>query len=186
MLIKAINKDKVKILIEDKDIGLFPDIKNLDPDSEKSRALILKLLKEVHTRTGIDLLYGKVVIEAVSGTGGSYYLLITRVKDNDREADGDLYLFVACALENIIDAMRAFKTYENLTVSGSAIYSYKNKYYLAVEFPPSTVSDGKFYLLVKELCEHLEKCKWSILNEALLKEWGELIVQDPVFLSEQE
>ena len=60
------------------------------------------------------------------------------------------------------------------------MYKYRDKYYFTVDFPPETVSGENFYLLIKKLTEFSVKCKWSIVNEALLEEWGELIAQNPI------
>lgn len=183
MLIKAINEDKVKILVEEKDIGVFPDFKTLDYNNDDSREFILGLLKEVYTSTGINFLDGRVVIEALPGNAGAYYIVITRMshdKTKPSKPDGDLYLFELCDLEKIFDAASVFSRFENLTVTETALYKFKNKYYLAVDFPPETVSDNKFYLLIKSLTEHFDKCKWNIINDAILKEWGELIIKDPI------
>ncbi len=186
MLIKAVDKDTVKILIEHKDIEDFPNFKNLDYNSDSAKKFIFKLLKEIYSQTGINFLDGKVIIEALPGSNDSYYLLVSRIGVSDdkyiSKPDGDIYIFKFTDIETIFDIAKMIDSFKKLPISTTQIYKYRDNYYLLVEFPPATVSDSRFYSLVKAICEYAQKCKWNIINEALLKEWGELICPNILLL----
>lgn len=186
MQLKIIDNDKVKILIEDRD---DIDFEQLDHNSLASRELILLLLKEVYKKTGVNFLNSKVLIEVVAGAMGSHYIIVTRISpgsvsandyDNMAKADGDMYLFELNCLENIFDVAGVFDSVRELEIGSTEIYKYKNKYYLAVDFPPETVANDKFYQFIKSVTEFCAKCRWNIINEALLKEWGELLSLNPI------
>ena len=190
MQLKVLDKDKVKILIEDKDIEeSLISIDSIDCRQKASREFILKLLNETYIQTGIDFLSSKVLIEVVPGASGSYYIIITRLSqkpepyvdfDTTVKADEDMYLFELYHPENVFDISKIIRDTPSLTVGHSKMFKYKEKYYLSVYFPPKTVSDGDFPALIKSFCEFSAKCKWNLYNECILAEWGELLWEEPL------
>lgn len=190
MQLKVIDKNKVKILIEDKDIVdslLLTD--GIDCQQKATREFILKLLNETYVRTGIDFLSSKVLIEVIPGVSGSYYIIITRISqkpepyvefDTTVKADEDMYLFELYHPENIFDISKIARDTPSLAIGHSKMFKYKEKYYLSVYFPPKTVSDEEFTSLIKSFCEFSSKCRWNLYNECILAEWGELLCDDPL------
>lgn len=190
MLLKVIDKDKVKVLIEDKDLekyGITYD--NLDSEDDSSRELLLMLFNEIYSSTGVNFLESRVLVEVIPGVSNSYYIIITRLSpssdravniDKTAKADEDMYLFELYCPENIFDIAGVFKKNKDIKIGATRMYKYKDKYYFTVDFPPETVSGDRFYMIVKCITEFSAKCKWSIINEALLEEWGELLARNPV------
>lgn len=189
MFLKVIDNDKVKILVEPKDIGdTGITFENLDYNDPLSRAFILELLDETYIRTGINFLESKILIEAVPGISNSFYVIITRVSDSEdpsvnfdktAKSDRDMYLFELLYPESVFDIMRVLNKKYAMKTDGSRLYKYRGKYYLCIWFPPETVANESFYQLVNSITEYSHKCKWRVTNEALLEEWGELIINDP-------
>ena len=190
MLLKVIDKDKVKVLIEDKDLekyGITYD--DLDSEDDSSREFLLMLLNEIYSSTGVNFLESRVRVEVIPGISNSYYIIITRLSpssdnavniDKTAKADEDMYLFELYCPENIFDIAGVFKKNKDIKISTTRMYKYRGKYYFTVDFPPETVSGDRFYMIVKRITEFSTKCKWSIINEALLEEWGELLARNPV------
>lgn len=190
MLLKVIDKDKVKVLIEDKDLEEYSvTFENLDSDDASSREFLLMLLNEIYSSTGVNFLESKVLVEVIPGISNSYYIIITRLSpssdnavhiDKTAKADEDMYLFELYCPENIFDIAGVFEKNKDVKISATRMYKYRGKYYFTVDFPPETVSGERFYMIIKRLTEFCTKCKWSIINEALLEEWGELLAKNPV------
>ena len=188
MQLKVIDKDKVKILIEDKDfeeLCVPEDITNCNEIN--SSEFILKLLDQTYIQTGIDFSDSKVLIEVLPGISSAFYIIITRLeskgtiqKQISLKADEDMYLFKLHQLENIFDVSDVFKRYTTLKIGGSRIYKFKNRYYFSIDFPPETVSDNVFYDLIKDITLYSDKCKWNILNEPILCEHGKLLIKNPI------
>ncbi len=190
MRLKVIDENKVKILIENKDFDEYSVPEDVC-DYEKSavREFILKLLNEIYIQTGIDFFNSKVFLEIIPGTSDAFYIVISRISSENQpfqltsvKADEDMYLFELYHPENIFDVSNLINKQNTLKVGNSKMYRYKNKYYIAVYFPPETVSDAKFYDLIKKITEYSKKCRWNILNEPILDEWGEMI-SDNIFQS---
>ncbi len=190
MLLKVIDKDKVKVLIEDKDLEEYSvTFENLDSNDASSREFLLMLLNEIYSNTGLNFLQSKVLVEAIPGISNSYYIIITRLSpssdntvniDKTAKADEDMYLFELYSPENIFDIAGVFEKNKDIKISATRMYKYRGKYYFTVDFPPETVSGERFYIIIKSITEFCVKCKWSLINEALLEEWGELIAQNPI------
>ena len=188
MQFKVIDKNRVKILIEDKDLDLFEnaeEVTNLCYDPPKE--LVLLLLREVYLRTGIDFLESKILFEMIPGTNSAFYIVITRLQtgapDSDKDsvkADEDMYLFELYHVENIFDISCIVKNEKRLKAGSSKLYKFKNKYYLTVDFSPLTVAENGFYEFIKRLTEYSHKCKWNLLNESMLAEWGETVISEPL------
>ena len=124
MQLKVIDKDKVKILIERKDIEEnLISFESIDSQQKASREFILMLLKETYMRTGLNFLNSKILIEALPGTADSFYVIITRISaplensvelDTTLKADEDMYLFKLNNAENIFDIIETAKIFENI------------------------------------------------------------------------
>lgn len=190
MQLKVIDKDKVKILIERKDIEEnLISFESIDSQQKASREFILMLLKETYMRTGLNFLNSKILIEALPGTADSFYVIITRISaplensvelDTTLKADEDMYLFKLNNAENIFDIIETAKIFENIEISRSKLYKYKDCFYLAVYFPPKTVAAAEFDKLISGICKFSQKCKWTLYNEPVLFEWGEILWDEPL------
>ncbi len=185
MYFKVIDDNKVKILVEQSDtadIGIT--FESLDYNDDITRAFILSLLKNAYIHTGMNFLDSKVFIEAVAGSCGSFYIIVTRVckegtpsvnLDKTAKADKDMYLFELFSPEVVYDIVGILNNTDALKADSAKLYKYKGKLYLAIDFSPETTDKDEFYILIKNISEYSYKCKWRILNDALLYEWGELI-----------
>ncbi len=189
MLLKVIDKDKVKVLLENEDMTQYSiSFESLNPDDISSREFLLGLLKKIYDSTGLNFLDCKVMIEVVPGMSDSCYIIITRlckssddtVCENSAKADEDMYLFEMYCAENIFDIAEVFNKNRDIKISTTKMYKYRGKYYFTVDFPPETVSSEWFYMFIKRLTEFCVKCRWNIINEALLNEWGELVAKNPI------
>lgn len=185
MQFKVIDNDKVKILVESKDFDNFPELDECR--SGEVKEFILNLLDKIYVSTGVNFLGSKIFVEVISGGELSFYVVVTRLHDKTAtgniqtvKADEDMYLFELYFPECIFDVSQTIRNAKKLKTGTSRMYKYKEKYYLCINFPPQTVSDPDFYSLINSITCHSKKCKWNLLNEAFLCEWGELIIENPL------
>lgn len=190
MFLKVINTDKVKILVEENDIieyGL--SFESLDYNDSLSKDFVLHLLEETFLKTGINFLDSKILIEAVPAISNSFYVIITRISysddpsvnfDKTTKCDHDTYLFELSVPENIFDIISVIRK-SNYKTGNMYLYEYHNKLYFSIDFPPETADSEDFYLLIRKITEHSDKCRWRITNEAILKEWGTLLISPEQF-----
>lgn len=190
MFLKVINSDKVKILVEEKDIVEYGlNFENLDYNESLSKNFVLQLLEETYLKTGINFLDSKILIEAVPAISNSFYVIITRLSYSDApsvnfdktvRSDEDMYLFELSSPENLFDIIEVIRN-GGFKTGEMRLYEYRKKFYFSIDFPPETADSDSFYLLVRKITEYSEKCKWRITNEALLKEWGTLLISSEQF-----
>ena len=188
MQMKVIDYDKVKVLVEPKDYCNIKNIENITDYTQKStREFVLKLMQEIYLQTGINFLSSKVLLETVSGGASSFYIIITRLENESTpdnpiplKADEDMYLFELYGVENIFNLIKLIKNSKQLKTGENRLFKYKDKYYLAVNFSAETVSMSEFEKFIVKSGEYCKRCKWSLLSEAFLKEWGEEVLNSPI------
>lgn len=178
MRLKVINSESVKVLIEKKDMDEgYPAMDMISPDIDSSGTFIVTLLQEILEKTGVDFLDSKVIIDILPGIDESYYLIISKLTSGKKTYDvggEDIYLFELDAVENITDAL-SFVTDSEIHANTVRIYKYKQRYYLMLGFLPDSADAPDFQNFVRQICRYARKCKWSLYNEPVLEEWGELI-----------
>ncbi len=186
MLFKVINNDKVKVLVEANELNGFKP-SNLDKDDETSRNTIAKLLIDIYNQTGVNFLDSKIVVEVLSGVSKTYYLIITRVTESEKNLslnsnnDGvDMYLFRLEGPEKTIDIANEFKKCENIKLNNSELHKYNGQYFLSLYFSADSVNSDEFDDFIVNLARCANRCKWSILNESILHEWGQLICKNVI------
>ena len=187
MQVKVINNDKVKILIEDKDFDDFIDFKGLvEFDRLNEKEFMFKILCKTYEQTGLDFLNSKILVDIIPGASTSFYIVVTRIQtektvgNSPVKADEDMYLFELHYPECIYDIAEILTTNKVLKIGSNKMFKYKNKYYFMINFPPETVSSEQFKYLINDLTKYSCKCKWSIMNEGFLMEWGEILISQPV------
>lgn len=175
MLFKVINKDKVKVLIEKNEFSksFLDDIQNQTEEGKNALAL---LLINIYNETGISFLNSDVYIELVTGISNSFYIIITRLdaqSTNEQQLmqnESDMYIYRLNNIEDIFDIANKIDT--NLLTSNS-LYKYKNSYYLLVSFKKENIEKT-----LETFSRLAKKCKWRLINDAILNEWGTLIKKD--------
>lgn len=188
MLVKVLDENRVKILMEDQDIALYDlPFEKLNYDDPFSRAFIYELIQKTYDQTGVNFQDCRVMIEVVPGVSRTYYILLTRMERDGREkiefdkadrTDTEMYIF---KVEHGADVLRLFRGMRRYRPEKSELYVYKNRYYLALAFPPHVTAEPEFARFLFRLEEYGSRCRYHYTNEAVLKEWGELLLGPDAF-----
>lgn len=188
MLVKVLDENRVKILMEDQDIALYDlPFEKLNYDDPFSRAFIYELIQKTYDQTGVDFQDSRVMIEVVPGVSRTYYILLTRMEQGGREkiefdkadrTDTEMYIF---KVERGADVLKLFRSMRAYRPEKSELYFYKNRYYVALAFPPHVTSQSEFARFLARLEEYGGRCRYHYMNEAVLKEWGELLLAPDAF-----
>ncbi len=181
MLFKVINNDKVKILIEKNDIKNFEKIR-FDSNCEDTKNAIAILLLGIYEQTGLNFLNNSVLIESVKGYSDTFYVVITRLDEskNNNFSDTDevdMYLFILDNIEDVMDLSKLFIS-NNTSLKCSKLYRYKDKLYICLYFSPEQIAKSDFDKLIKSIEKLYTRCRWSILNDVILNEWGTLVCEN--------
>lgn len=184
MLVKVLDNDRVKILMEDQDIAFydlpFEKLSEEDPDSQ---AFIYELIQKTQERTGIDFKDCKVMIEVVPGVSGSYYILLTRMREEGEGkicfdkadlAEREVYIF---RINHAWDIPSFFELMSGFSPEESSLYFFGESYYALLAFNPSIIKNSDFNFFLLSLEEFADRCRYQYINEALLMEWGECICE---------
>lgn len=184
MLVKVLDENRVKILMEDQDIAYYDlPFEKLNYDDPISRAFIYDLIQKTYEHTGVDFKNSRVMIEVIPGVSGSYYVLLTRMEQTGKEkiefdktecCDREMYIF---KLERAYQLSPFFKRFTCQPPEQSRLYFYGNAYYAVVTFSPTVVNGENFRLILLSLEEFGSRCRYHFANEGLLKEWGECILE---------
>ncbi len=174
MIIKAINSDKIKILLTISDMErLKLTYEELDYQSPSSKRAISELLSFAKAKTGFDFTGARLYIEAFSNGDGSCTLLFTKL---DKAPLGETRKkpFVTDALpvifefEHIDDAARfARACLENVTPL--ALYSINGRYRLVLGAKSAQ-------RLTPLLCEFGKQCGSGLTDLSYLDEHGSLLL----------
>ncbi len=182
MLLKILDEDRVKILMEEQDIEHYDlPFEKLNYDDPYSRAFIYELMQKTYDETGIDLSDSRVMIEVVPGVARAYYILISRIKqEGERKIEFDKaeipeaeeYIFCLCKGEELLRFLKHFKIFYP---QNSEIYLYNQQYYVLLSYGPQTVKEPRFLEFIYGLEEYGKRCDYQFHNAALLKERGECL-----------
>jgi negative regulator of genetic competence, sporulation and motility len=183
MLVKVLDENRVKILMEDNDIEFYDlPFEKLNYDDPLSRAFIYELIQKTYDQTGVDFMDCRVMIEVIPGVSRAYYILLTKIEQEGQEqfefdkadkAEAETYIF---KLNHGTEVLRFFKCLCEFDPESSELYYYNQKYYITLSFSPAVTVDPKFGLLLNRLEEYGGRVLYNYTNEAFLKEWGELLV----------
>ena len=183
MLVKALDENRVKILIEDRDIDYYDlPFEKLTYEEPTSRAFIYELLEKAYDQTGVNFMDCRLMIEVIPGVSRSYYILLTKIlRDGDEKVEFDkadrseseMYIF---KIDRGSEVIRFFQYLKMTPPEKSDLYFYNNAFYIALSFPMYETKKKEFQWFLHGLEEHGERCRFRYSNEALLREWGERLL----------
>lgn len=174
MIFSVISKDKVKVLVERNELTIIDDIENFSIGDSIPRS-IAEFLLIVYKQTGVDFTNNKIVIEVVACSLQSYYIIITRITSEDQSHDDnevDMYIFRLTKPEKLFEVVDKIKTMSFEKIKNE-LYEFKDTLYFCIYVKSNdySVQDN----LIPLLEETFERCKWNIVNDSMLKEWGKLL-----------
>ena len=188
MLVKVLDENRVKILMEDHDVELYDiPFEKLNYDDPLSRAFIYELIQKTYDQTGVNFQDCRVMIEVVPGVSRTYYILLTRMEREGREriefdkadrADAEMYIF---RVTNGSDVLKLFHYMDRFRPEISELYRYKQQYYILLSFSPDVMLDPYFPSFLSGLEEFGGRCRFHYINESILKEWGELLLDTDAY-----
>lgn len=183
MLVKVLDQNRVKILMEDQDVEFYGlPFEKINYDDPHSRAFIYELIQKTYDQTGVDFKDCRVMIEVIPGVSGAYYILLSKMEregqdriefDKAERSDSEVYVF---RLSRGVEVLRFFEFLQKCQPEISELYFYLNDYYVMLTYPaPMTVKE-EFLQFLTRLEEYGGRCRYQYENEALLKEWGVLLI----------
>ncbi|PWM41044.1 MAG: hypothetical protein DBX52_02425 [Clostridiales bacterium] len=188
MLVKVLDENRVKILMEDQDIDFYDlPFEKLNYDDPFSRAFIYELIQKTYDQTGVNFQDCRVMIEVVPGVSRTYYILLTKIERDGREkiefdkadrTDTEMYIFKVDRGADVLKFFRAMRRYQP---EKSDLYFYKNSYYIALSFSPHVTVEPDFARFLFQLEEYGGRCRYHYMNESILKEWGERLLGPDAF-----
>lgn len=184
MLLKIIDENRVKILMEDQDIDRYGlPFEKLNYDDPHSREFICGLIKKTYEETGINLCDSRVMVEVVPGVARSYYILISKMKQGGEEQiefdkaelpEPQEYIFLINSGYDLVCFLGQLKGFYP---QNSTLYLYNQHYYILLSYQPWAVNDIRFPDLLNHLEEYGTRCEYRLENVSFLKEYGECIVE---------
>lgn len=188
MLVKVLDENRVKILMEDNDIEFYDlPFERLNYDDPLSRAFIYELIQKTYDQTGVDFMDCRVMIEVIPGVSRAYYILLTKIDQEGQEQfefdkadriETEIYIY---KLNNGTDVLKFFKKLQEFKPQTSELYYYNQNYYVALSFLPNATLDPHFECFLMHLQEYGSRVCYHYANDAFLKEWGELLVGSDAF-----
>ncbi len=183
MLLKILDENRVKILMEEQDIEQYDlPFEKLNYDDPYSRAFIYDLIQKTYEETGINLCDSRVMIEVVPGVARAYYILISRIKrdgnakiefDKAELPEADEYVFLLRTGDELI---RFFKQLKAFYPQNSELYCYNRRYYAILSYHAQTENSDSFLEFLNHLDEYGERCDYQFHNISLLKERGDCMI----------
>lgn len=183
MLVKVLDENRVKILMEDHDVEFYDlPFEKLNYDDPLSRAFIYELIQKTYDQTGVNFQDCRVMIEVVPGVSRTYYILLTKMEQEGREkiefdkadrTDTEMYIF---RIVHGTDVLKFFKNMQKFRPETSELYLYKQCYYVTLSFSPNLITQPEFTQFLSSLEEFGGRCRYHYTNESLLREWGELLL----------
>ncbi|MBQ7034576.1 MAG: adaptor protein MecA [Clostridia bacterium] len=189
MLVKVLDENRVKILMEDQDIEQYDlPFEKLNYDDPYSRAFIYNLIEKTYDQTGLNFRDSRLIIEVVPGFSRSYYILLTKIEkegeekiefDKSESVETEMYVF---RLECGYDVLQFIKQIGEFYPEKSALYLLNDHFYLTLSFGADAVKKEEFGRYIKRLEEFGFRCRYHYANESILKEWGMLIAGPDVVM----
>lgn len=180
MLLKVLDENRVKILMEDQDIDLYDlPFEKLNYEDRYSRAFIMELLQKTYEETGVNFQDCKVMVEVIPGVSKSYYILLSKIEGSgDRKIEFDKAelseneTYIYC-LKTANELIRFLKQMKKLYPIKDELFYYNDKYYIVLDFSSQLIAQNEFAFFLSKMEEYGERCRFKMTNEAVLREWGE-------------
>ena len=183
MLVKVLDENRVKILMEDQDVEFYDlPFEKINDEEPQVRSFLYDLIQKTHEETGVNLKNCRLMVEVIPGVSRSYYILITRMPGDGTEklefdkidrTDSEMYLF---KINDGAGVLRFFDYLKNFRPAKSELYYYQHCYYAALAFRPYQTARADFSSFIMQLEEFGGRCRYHSANEATLREWGELLL----------
>ncbi len=183
MLVKVLDENRVKILMEEQDIDQYDlPFEKIDYDDPVSKAFLFELIQKTYDETGMNFQDGRLMVEVIPGVSRSYYILLTRIKsdgeekiefDKTEQYEAEMYIF---RVEHGRDVIRFFDACYAFHPKASQVYYYSDSYYITLSFHPHQISDKGFAPFIQHLEEYGKRCRYHYINGAILQEKGEKII----------
>ncbi len=174
MIIKAINSDKIKILLTTSDMErLNLTYEELDYQSPSSKRAISELLSFAKVKTGFDFTGARLYIEAFSNGDGSCTLLFTKL-DKAPSTESRKKPFVTDALPVIyeferFDDVARWARSCNENISPLALYTMSGHYRIVLGAKSAQ-------LAAPTLSEFARVCGGGLTDLSVLDEHGKLLL----------
>ncbi len=183
MLVKVLDENRVKILMEDQDIEFYGlPFEKINYDDPHSRTFIYELIQKTYDQTGVNFQDCRVMIEVVPGVSRTYYILLSKMDadglekiefDKTDRSDIEVYIF---RLNGGTDVLKFMEKLDRYTPVQSELYYYGDCYYIALSFQSDLTASPEFSLFLMQLEEYGGRCRYHYINESLLREWGRLLL----------
>ena len=183
MLVKVLDENRVKILMEDQDIELYDlPFEKLNNEDPVSRAFLYELIQLTYEQTGVNFQDCHLMVGVVPGVSRAYYILLTRMsyegdggveREYTERTEPEMYIY---KLDQGEDVIKFFQYLQNCPPQKSELYRYNGVYYILLNFFPHAPNDCFFEQQLTRLEEYGSRCKFRFFNESILKEWGERLL----------
>jgi negative regulator of genetic competence, sporulation and motility len=182
-----ISKNRLKIQLSADDlIQMNLTYELLDYNETTVREVLWELIGNASRQTGFESQKGKIMIEAVPAKSGGCTLYITKLPGNVKTGHArttksicaEPYIFRFDHIDDIMNAAKCFKTYEDVILGHSAIYKSEGDWFLV--FSPIIPGLNSAHLdnLLGMLGEWGQEDAGGDWKEAYLAEHGNLIALD--------
>ncbi|MCD7033338.1 genetic competence negative regulator [Metabacillus sp. GX 13764] len=184
MRLERLNYNKIKIFLTIDDLmdrGLTKE--DLWKDSFKVHQLFKDMMNEASQELGFEA-YGPIAVEVYSLQAQGMVVIVTKSTDSQDEDDDDYsddYIEMQVKLDESIDIIYEFETFENLIqlsaslyqqgVKGGTVYSFNGRYYLLLDEHQSVSIET----LIAVLAEYGSSTTLTIHR---LQEYGKEIFKD--------
>jgi len=184
MIIKKINEECVKVLVETQDINRYNvPYHKLSGADEESVEFIYRLLFIIYEETGVSFLESAVSVEASPACGGNYFLTLCRKSEESEgmslrkegQTLSDTFLFSTEHPEELKGLKIALEQYGRFIPNRCALYRMNGTYFVILDFPAEQTALPDFKALTYRIGEYLRPLKATPENEGYLCERGRLI-----------
>ncbi len=182
MLVKVLDENRIKILMEDQDVDLYNlPFERINEEETAVRSFIYDLLEKAREETGIDLNNSSLMVEVIPGVSRSYYILITRIPGEGNEKiefehnlsfEPEMYLFLIDNGSDLLCFINQLKLYPPEKIE---VFYFQKKYYVMFSYDQRRLESYGFSSFLLRLEEFGKRCRFHSINIGLLREWGEQI-----------
>ena len=179
-----ISKSRLKIQLSAEDLmQLNLTYELLDYNETTVRNIIWDVIGNASHMTGFESQKGKIMIEAIPAKSGGCTIYVTRlpgiIRNNHikipKAIYSEPYIFRFDSLDDIMNATKCFKTYEDVILGHSAIYKAEGFWYLAFSPIIPGLDSSHLDFLLGLLCEWGQEVTGGDWKEAYIAEHGCLI-----------
>jgi adapter protein MecA 1/2 len=197
MRIERISENVIKVTISMSDLEERNiDIDSINYNSAAAQELFWDMMEQAELELDFEISNSQLIIEPYSDDGDSFIITVTRLDDDEEEFESiQRYIknkfhhsdvkvkknrrpspaVLIYSFEDFDHLCLLAKKLENIYKGDSALYEYKNKYYLVLR------KDGFFTLdtmmMANLLAEYGDRVYNTVFSEGYLNEYGSLIMQ---------